>query len=260
MPTACSARGNIAVPEISNHLEVDAIATMSAPRIRVIVVDDQPVIRRGLSLMLAAEADIDVVGQAADGGEAIELASTQRPDVVLMDLQMSPMGGVAATREITARLPDTQVVVLTTFDTDELVFDAIRAGAQAYLLKDALESEILDTIRGVHRGESRLAPHIARKVMDQFRRMPSASGDAAVASSAQASGRGDDDEEPAGPDALTQREARVLALIAEGKSNKEIAGAIFLAEGTVKNYVSRIMEKFHARTRTELAIKALRNR
>ncbi len=217
--------------------------------------------------MLGAEADIEVVGQAADGGEAIELVRAQRPDVVLMDLQMTPIGGVAATREITAQFPGTQVVVLTTFDTDELVFDAIRAGAQAYLLKDALETEILETIRGVHRGESRLAPHIARKVMDQFRRMPSAGGVPASpgqtnetsSGAAHQTARPDDDDD-AGPDALTRRETRILALIAEGKSNKEIASTVFLAEGTVKNYVSRIMEKFHARTRTELAIKALRNK
>lgn len=246
--------------DLSNLIATEPASTMTIERIRVIVVDDQPVIRRGLSLMLGAEADIDVVAQAADGGEAIELVRTERPDVVLMDLQMAPIGGVAATREITTQYPGTQVVVLTTFDTDELVFDAIRAGAQAYLLKDAHESEILDTIRGVHRGESRLAPHIARKVMDQFRRMPSGPVEARPASSTQEPAKPDEDDEPVGPDALTRRETRILALIAEGKSNKEIAATVFLAEGTVKNYVSRIMEKFHARTRTELAIKALRNK
>jgi DNA-binding NarL/FixJ family response regulator len=141
-------------------------------RIRLLVVDDQPLIRRGLAVMLATEPGIDVVGQAADGGEAIEAARRDRPDVVLMDLQMPRVGGVAATRVISNELPGTQVVVLTTFDTDELVFDAIRAGAQAYLLKDAPESEVIDTIRAVHRGESRLSPNIARKVMEQFRLLP----------------------------------------------------------------------------------------
>lgn len=222
----------------------------AAPRlpVRVLVVDDQPLIRRGLAAMLGAEPGIEVVGQAADGAEAVEAARRDRPDVVLMDLQMPRMGGVAATRVITTTQPGTQVVVLTTFDTDELVFEAIRAGAQAYLLKDAPESEVLETIRAVHRGESRLAPNIARKVMDQFRRLPTAA--------TPAGGRG---EEAAGVmDALTPREERILALIAEGKGNREIARAVFLAEGTVKNYVSRIMEKLHARTRTELAVKALR--
>jgi DNA-binding NarL/FixJ family response regulator len=222
-------------------------------RIRLLVVDDQPLIRRGLAVMLATESDIDVVGQAADGEEAIQAARRDRPDVVLMDLQMPRVGGVAATRTISGELPGTQVVVLTTFDTDELVFDAIRAGAQAYLLKDAPESEILDTIRAVHRGESRLSPNIARKVMEQFRLLPARGGDAVPAEAPPAK-----DDEPASLDALTGREERILALIAEGKSNKEIARTVFLAEGTVKNYVSRIMEKLHARTRTELAVKALR--
>jgi DNA-binding NarL/FixJ family response regulator len=214
-------------------------------RIRVLVVDDQSLIRRGLAVILATEPDIAVVGQAADGQEAIDVARRERPDVVLMDLQMPRLAGVAATRAITAELPQTQVVVLTTFDTDELVFEAIRAGAQAYLLKDAPESEVLETIRAVHRGESRLSPNIARKVMEQFRRLPAGAPPAR-------------DGDAASLDALTAREERILALIAEGKGNREIARTVFLAEGTVKNYVSRIMEKLHARTRTELAVKALR--
>jgi DNA-binding NarL/FixJ family response regulator len=226
------------MPEPTSHAS-------TGPRIRVLVVDDQSLIRRGLAVILGTEPDIDVVGQAADGEEAVDAARRERPDVVLMDLQMPRLGGVAATRAITADQPRTQVVVLTTFDTDELVFEAIRAGAQAYLLKDAPESEVLDTIRAVHRGESRLSPNIARKVMEQFRLLPP--GAAAAP-----------DGDATALDALTAREERILALIAEGKSNKEIARTVFLAEGTVKNYVSRIMEKLHARTRTELAVKALR--
>jgi DNA-binding NarL/FixJ family response regulator len=222
----------------------------------VLVVDDQPLIRRGLAVMLATEPGIEVVGQAADGAEAIEAARRERPDVVLMDLHMPRVGGIAATRTITAQLAGTQVVVLTTFDTDELVFEAIRAGAQAYLLKDAQESDVLDTIRAVHRGESRLAPNIARKVMEEFRRLPAGSRGPAAAGPDRALEEKDD--EPSSLDALTAREERILALIAEGKSNREIAKTVFLAEGTVKNYVSRIMEKLHARTRTELAVKALR--
>lgn len=230
-------------------------------RIRVMVVDDQAIIRRGLGLMLALESDIEVVGQAGDGQEAVDLALVTRPDVVLMDLQMPRLSGVAATRAITSALAGTQVVILTTFDTDDLVFEAIRAGAQAYLLKDADEAEVLDTIRAVHRGESRLAPHIARKVMDQFRRLPPAAA-LAVRSSGETADPNraptDDDDAEAGSDALTKREERILSLIAEGRSNKEIASTVFLAEGTVKNYVSRIMSKLHAGTRIELAVKALR--
>lgn len=230
-------------------------------RIRVLVVDDQEIIRRGMALILGAEPDIDVVGQAADGHEAVELARTLRPDVVLMDLKMPRRSGVAATRTITAESPAIQVVVLTTFDTDDMVFEAIRAGAHAYLLKDATEAEVLETIRGVYRGESRLAPHIARKLMEQFRRMHSETqakpGNFHETTTAPTD---DDDQTPDNLDQLTHREERILTLIAEGKSNKEIAKAIFLAEGTVKNYVSRIMDKVHARTRTELAVKALRSK
>ena len=139
------------------------------PPLRLLIVDDQPLIRRGLAMMLATEPGIEIVGQAADGLEAIEQALATHPDVVVMDLQMPRASGVVATREITAKLPATQVVVLTTYDDDELVFEAIRAGAQAYLLKDASEEEVLETVRAVHRGEARLSPAIARKVMAQFR-------------------------------------------------------------------------------------------
>ncbi|HMN83894.1 MAG TPA: response regulator transcription factor [Burkholderiaceae bacterium] len=218
--------------------------------LKVLVVDDQPLIRRGLALTLAAEPGIDIVGQAADGEEAIALAHRHRPDIVLMDLKMPRMSGVAATRAITDELPGTQVVVLTTYDTDELVFDAIRAGAQAYLLKDATEEELIETMRAVHRGESRLQPQLARKVLEELRRTPVPS---ATASSAP---RARDPQDAT----FTPQESRVLELIAQGLSNREIAQAVSLAEGTVKNYVSRIMEKLHVRSRTELAVKALQRR
>ncbi|MDE2359902.1 MAG: response regulator transcription factor, partial [Betaproteobacteria bacterium] len=126
-----------------------------------------------MTLMLSVEPDIEVVGQACDGVEAVEMAGHLRPDVVLMDLHMPRKGGVAATREITLSLPHTHVLVLTTLDADEMVFEAVRAGAHAYLLKDASEEEVLETVRAVHRGESRLTPQIARKVMDQFLRLAS---------------------------------------------------------------------------------------
>ena len=235
-------------------------------RIRVLVADDQALIRRGMSLMLAAEADMEVVGQAADGVDAVEMAERLRPDVVLMDLHMPRKGGVAATREITLSLPDTHVLVLTTLDAEEAVFEAVRAGAHAYLLKDASEDELLETVRAVHRGESRLTPQIARKVMDQFRRL--ASPGEAVRAGTGAGGMTASisaGTAPAGaaasvPDTLSEKEERILSLIAEGRSNKQIAAAVFLAEDTVKNYVSRIMEKLHANTRTELAVMSVRQR
>lgn len=230
----------------------------STATIRVLIADDQALIRRGMAMLLDAEADIQVVGQAADGVEAVELAQRLRPDVVLMDLHMPKKSGVLATREITASLPRTRVMVLTTFARDELVFDAVRAGAQAYLLKDASEDEVIETVRAVHRGESRLTPQVARKVMDQFRslanRVAESSDEAAPAAPVQAA--------PATtpgplPDTLTEREAAVLDLIAKGQSNRQIATALHLAEGTVKNHVSRVMQKLHANTRTELAVLVL---
>jgi DNA-binding NarL/FixJ family response regulator len=226
--------------------------------IRVLIADDQALIRRGMAMLLDAEADIQVVGQAADGAEAVELAQRLKPDVVLMDLHMPRKSGVLATREITAALPRTRVMVLTTFDRDELVFDAVRAGAQAYLLKDASEDEVLETVRAVHRGESRLTPQVARKVMDQFRSLANRLAD----SDAQPPVAAPVLAQPASttaslPDPLTEREAAVLELIAKGQSNRQIAGTLHLAEGTVKNHVSRIMQKLHANTRTELAVLVL---
>lgn len=228
--------------------------------LRLLIADDQPLIRRALAMTLGAEHDIEVVGQAVDGVDAIEQALALVPDVVVMDLQMPRASGVVATREITAKLPSVGVVVLTTFDQDDLVFEAIRAGARAYLLKDAFEEEVLDTIRAVHRGESRLSPTIARKVMEQFRRFdapPAAAPSPAPAAppAVAAHGSAASLEEP-----LTDKEERILQLIAEGKSNKLIGATVFLAEGTVKNYVSRIMDKLHARSRTELAVRAVGRR
>ncbi|APW40432.1 DNA-binding response regulator [Rhodoferax koreense] len=223
-----------------------------APRIRVMVADDQALIRRGMTLMLSMEPDIEVVGEAADGIEAVVQAARLQPDVVLMDLNMPRQGGVAATREITLARPATQVLVLTTFDTDDLVFEAVRAGARAYLLKDAGEAEVLDAVRALHRGESRLTPLIARKLLDQFQQLADAAGprNAPLPNT------------PVEPSdaALNDKEENILRLIAAGKTNRQIAETVFLAEGTVKNYVSRIMEKLHAATRTELAVIALRQR
>jgi DNA-binding NarL/FixJ family response regulator len=238
----------------------------NSPPIRIVIAEDQAIVRRGSALLLSMEPDMEVVGQARNGLEAIELAQLLRPDVVLMDLHMPVKGGVAATREITQALPGTQILVLTTLDDDETVFEAVRAGAHAYLLKDADEDELLETVRALKRGESRLTPQIARKVMDQFQRLAAA----AAASSGQippahtsdgraaARSKGDVPSPMYKADALTEKEEKVLQHIAEGMSNRQIANTLFLAEGTVKNYVSRIMDKLHANTRTELALKSRR--
>src|SRR5450432_4078601 len=149
-------------------------ATSSA-KVRVLIAEDQALVRRGTSVLLSMEADMEVVGQACDGVEAGGMAAQLHPDVVLMDLHMPRLGGVAATREITRNLPGTQVLVLTTLNDEETVFEAVRAGAHGYLLKDVTEQELLETIRALRRGESRLTPQIARKVMDQFRRLAGSS-------------------------------------------------------------------------------------
>ena len=227
---------------------------MSHSAIRIIIAEDQALVRRGAALLLSMEPDMEVVGQARNGVEAVELAQLLRPDVILMDLHMPLKGGVAATREITRALPATQVLVLTTLNDDETVFEAVRAGAHAYLLKDVDEAELLETIRALRRGESRLTPQIARKVMDQFRRLAPIPQAQAVAISAPSEKSFSQQERALGTEPLNEKEEKILHLISEGMSNRQIANTLFLAEGTVKNYVSRIMEKLHANTRTELAI------
>jgi len=212
------------------------------PAIRIVIADDQTLVRRGAAVLLSMEPDMEVVGQARNGVEAVELAQLLHPDVILMDLHMPLKGGVAATREIRRALPNTQVLVLTTLNDDETVFEAVRAGAQAYLLKDADEDELLETIRALRRGESRLTPQIARKVMDQFRRLAAVTNAESIR------------EKLPETLPLSDKEEKILQLISESMSNRQIATTLFLAEGTVKNYVSRIMEKLHANTRTELAL------
>jgi DNA-binding NarL/FixJ family response regulator len=234
---------------------------MDAP-IRIIIAEDQAIVRRGVTLLLSMEPDMEVVGQACNGDEAVNLAQLMRPDVVLMDLHMPVKGGVAATREITRALPGTQILVLTTLDDDETVFEAVRAGAHAYLLKDAAEDELLETIRALKRGESHLTPQIARKVMDQFRRLaPDPAASRPAESSAPSHGAAFASHGAAfAAESLNEKEEKILGLLAEGRSNRQIAQTVFLAEGTIKNYVSRIMEKLHANTRTELAILSRRQR
>jgi DNA-binding NarL/FixJ family response regulator len=228
------------------------------PAIRIIIADDQALVRRGAAVLLSMEPDMEVVGQARNGVEAVELAQLLRPDVILMDLHMPVKGGVAATREITRALPNTQVLVLTTLNDDETVFEAVRAGAQAYLLKDADEDELLETIRALRRGESRLTPQIARKVMDQFRRLAAVTNAESIRE--KPPNTPSSEKDPSGQMAtldtlpLSDKEEKILQLISESMSNRQIATTLFLAEGTVKNYVSRIMEKLHANSRTELAL------
>ena len=228
------------------------------PKIRVLVADDQEIIRDGLAFILNKTGDIEVIGMAENGEEAIALARQHQPDVVLMDIKMPKLDGIAATRAITAELPDTRVIILTTYDTDDLVFEGVRAGAQAYLLKGTKSARLADAIRGVHNGEAQLDPQIALKVMEEFRRISAASQpDAPVVVYPQA----DDQALAASPlEKLTAREMEIVALLAQGLSNKDISATLFLTEGTVRNYVSAIMAKLHANDRTQVVIKAAQKR
>ncbi len=208
--------------------------------IRILLVDDQSLFREGLRTLLSVQPDIEVVGEAANGEEAIRLTASLHPSVVLMDLQMPVLDGAAATRRIRAAHPECRVIVLTTFDDDERVFEGLRAGAVGYLLKDAPSGKLVEAIRAAARGESFLQPSVAAKVVAEFARLadhPSARHDPLV--------------EP-----LSDRELEVLRLIADGASNKEIAAQLVIAEGTVKNHITNILGKLGVRDRTQAALKA----
>lgn len=212
--------------------------------IRVMIVDDQPMIRKALTATLDLEPGIAVVSTVGDGGEAVRAARAFAPDVILMDMKMPILDGVSATRAILGESPKIRVVALSTFDQDDLVFQAIMAGATGYLLKEATEDELIGAIRAAARGEPRLSPSVAGKILGEFRRVKNAQ-------------RAD---APLSGDQLTEREKEVLAGVAAGKANRDIARELSLAEGTVKNHVSTILSKLQLRSRTELAVKAVSGR
>ena len=222
-----------------------------ATPVTILLVDDQRLLREGLRTLLELHEDLRVLGEARDGLEAETLVERLRPRIVLMDLRMPRRDGVAATRRITTRWPSVQVLVLTTFDDDELVFDSIAAGASGYLLKDVGSDALAEAVRSASRGESPLQPSIARKVL---RRLRSATTDA---------GRPQPDltETPgwtSEADPLTARELEVLRLLGTGATNRDIAERLCLTEGTVKNYISAILAKTGARDRTQAALLAVR--
>ena len=208
--------------------------------IKILLVDDQPLFREGLRTLLSVHSDFEVVGEAGNGEEAIRLVRSLQPLVVLMDLQMPVLDGVAATRRLHEEQPDCRVIVLTTFDDDEMVFDGLRAGAVGYLLKDAPSEKLAEAIRVAARGETFLQPSVAAKVVAEFARL-----------SRKTVATANHVIEP-----LSEREIEILRLIAQGASNREIAGTLFLAEGTVKNHVTNILGKLEARDRTQAALKA----
>jgi DNA-binding NarL/FixJ family response regulator len=206
-------------------------------KIRVMVADDHPVVREGLTTMLARESDIEVLGEAQNGREAIEKARELQPDIVLMDLRMPEVDGIEAIRRIKAENPKVKFIILTTYDNDEYIFKGIEAGARAYLLKDAPRSELFKAIKAVNRGESLIEPAIAGKVLDRLAEL-----------SRQA--------QPA--ESLSERELEVLALIAQGASNKSIAANLQIGESTVKTHIQGIFNKLGVNDRTEAVTQAIK--
>ncbi|WP_406371747.1 response regulator transcription factor [Streptomyces sp. NBC_01550] len=206
--------------------------------IRVLIVDDQMMVREGFSVLLGAMPGIEVVGEAVDGRQAIAQAAALRPDVVLMDIRMPELNGIEATREIVANDAAAKVLVLTTFDLDEYVYQALRAGASGFLLKDASARQLADGVRVVAAGEALLAPTVTRRLITEFSRLAGGPRPPALARI------GD----------LTERETEVLVLIAQGLSNAEIASHLVVAESTIKTHVSRILVKLGLRDRTQAAV------
>lgn len=206
--------------------------------IRVVLVDDQALFREALQTLLSVQAGIQIVGEAGNGSEAIDVVMQKKPDVILMDLLMPVLDGVAATREIRARELEARIIALTTFDDDEYVFEALRAGAVGYLLKDVSGQKLVEAIQSAAKGESFLQPSIAAKVVAEFARQTSARKTQSLI-------------EP-----LTPRELDTLRLMVTGYNNKEIAAALVVTEGTVKNHVTAILGKLAVRDRTQAVLKA----
>ena len=218
--------------------------------IRVLLVDDQALFREGLSTLLSVYPDVQVVGEAGNGEEALSQAATHQPDVVLMDLRMPVLDGAAATRRIRSAHPHIQVIVLTTFDDDEHIFDGLRAGAVGYLLKDVPSTRLVEAIRTAARGESFLHPSVATRLVAEFNRLTGTHP--AVPS-------------PVTPppstsspllEPLSERELEILRHLAQGASNREIANTLYITEGTVKNHITNILGKLGVRDRTQAALKA----
>jgi DNA-binding NarL/FixJ family response regulator len=209
-------------------------------RIRVMLVDDQKLMREGLRILLELEPDLQVVGEAGDGSAALAAYPDCQPDVVLMDVRMPGMDGVEATWRLRERWPEVRVIILTTFDDEEYVFEGLRAGALGYLLKDVSGEELADAVRTVAAGGALIEPSVARKVLVEFARLapPARAPDMGL------------------PDPLSEREHEILRYLSLGLSNREIAQRLNLAEGTVKNYVSGILQKLGVRDRTQAAVRA----
>jgi DNA-binding NarL/FixJ family response regulator len=208
--------------------------------VRVVICDDQTIVREGLAMMLKLEPDIQVVGIAEDGADAVKIAEKEKPDIVLMDLKMPFMNGVEATQKIRSKYPEIKVLVLTTYDDDEWVFDAIKAGASGYLLKDTPRDDLIKAVRGTVSGKSYIDPDIAGKVLGQV-------SSHQTHESTLITGK------------LTEREVEVLRLIAKGLSNTDISERLYLSEGTIRNHVSSILSKMGVSDRTQAAVIAIQH-
>lgn len=211
--------------------------------IKVLLVDDQKLIRQGICLLLEIEADIEVVGQASNGKEALEQVEHLNPEVVLMDVRMPEMDGVEATRRLAQSHPEVKVIILTTFEDDETVFEGLKAGARGYLLKDIGSEEMAEAVRRVARGEALIEPRLTSKVLAEFSRLASAG---ATQARTEADGF---------KVSLTERESEVLQALARGLSNREISETLIITEGTVKNHVSSLLDKLGVRDRTQAILK-----
>ena len=206
-------------------------------KIKILIADDHPVVREGLSSMLSRERDIQVVGEAENGTEAIKKAGELQPDIILMDLRMPEVDGVEAMRQIRVRNPDMKFIVLTTYDNDEYIFKGIEVGARAYLLKDAPREELFKAIRAIYRGESLIQPAVAGKVLDRLAELS---------------------RQVRAPERLSEREVEVLKLIAKGASNKLIATTLCIGESTVKTHIQSIFQKLEVNDRTEAVTEAIK--
>jgi DNA-binding NarL/FixJ family response regulator len=213
-------------------------------RLRVLIVDDHALFRRGLQMVLRQEEDIDVVGEAGDGHEAVDKAQELMPDVVLMDVRMPGQSGIKATEQIKDLLPHAKILMLTISDEEADLYDAIKAGASGYLLKEISIDEVADAVRSVSSGQSRISPSMASKLLTEFAAM---------------SKRADERQQLPAP-RLTEREMEVLKLVAQGMNNRDIAKELFISENTVKNHIRNILEKLHLHSRMEAVVYAVREK
>jgi DNA-binding NarL/FixJ family response regulator len=223
---------------------MDRHAVPTEEAIKVLIVDDHALFRRGLEMVLEGEPDIEVVGEASDGGEAVKRAEQTAPDVVLMDVRMPTLTGIEAAQAIKAILPSTRILMLTISDDEADLYEAIKAGASGYLLKEISIEEVAGAVRGVHQGQSLISPSMASKLLAEFAAMVK---------------RRDERTEVPGP-RLTDRELQVLKLVARGLNNRDIGTELFISENTVKNHVRNILEKLHLHSRMEAVVYAVREK